>query len=115
MAGYIITFRFAENETSNTRRQNFYDFVKDSNIEIEEQTTSTIICKTETPLCNTEENGFVNKLLKENQTRPNNNKILISEDNILFVRIKNNKMLGLWRVKNLKIEEPTKIKQIFGS
>lgn len=115
MAGYIITFRFKDTETSDTRRQNFYDFVKDNNIEIAEQTTSTIICKTNLPLCSNTNDGFIDKLLEENKNRRNDDKILIIEDNILFINIDKNNIKEIYRVKELKKYNPNQIKQIFAS
>lgn len=116
MAGFIITFRFAETETSNTRRQNFYDFVgKFPNLVIEEKTTSTIICKTDSALYTDRNDGFINKLLTENESRANDNKILVSGDNVLFIRIVKNAFTSAFRIKNLRVTIPENIKQVFVS
>lgn len=118
MAGIIITFRFKETPTSNTRRQNLYNFLSSyPNTTIEEQTTSTIICKTNKALVGENNTGIINDLLTENAKRTNDDKILINEDNILFIRISENKIIAIKRILNLVADDAnvSQIKKIFVS
>jgi len=121
MAGFIITYRFKETETSDKRRKSLNDFFEASpNIVIEEKTTSTIICKSESTLCNKNKTGIIDILLKTNKERPTDDKIFINEDVIWFFKIVKNKLESVRSIINSEANKPddpkTKmIKKFFAS
>lgn len=126
MAGFIITYRFKDKDylqTTYTKRlENFKDyFNKPPILTIEEETTSTIICRTDETFCNMIDaktkqvilEGLSTKLLTENKNRANDDKIIGDEDVALFVGINKETLFAVGRIENLSVTYDSKIASVF--
>lgn len=111
MNHYIITYKF---DTSTTEGENtyknrydaFFNILGKEDINyIKDDTTSTVIYKSNEILFNSNGGGIVNKIF--------NKKFLLNKDEILFCKFKDKKFEIAGRIKNLSYYQDQKIIDFF--